>query len=410
MVMNAPFVNTSKLGKSASAQASLDADMEHARLGVLYIFGNTHANAGLGRILLSGSSALIGGGLQGAGAMTETPTLGYSGTGVKGAGFALGEIAKLLERKVAPDSGNGPGPARTLWERLIAFFDGVVKWAGGVYQGMKVNPFAWGAGMKTVVHAVVANIVDAAVPLGGAFDVVKGVSQATKAGFTQLRSWLAAKSVPFRDGHTAAIIEAVQQAMSRSLGEGLWIALKGSAQIGLDLAVAGVGTLAKAIASGLEMVVKYAMRVSEVQIVDNFRQDAARAWRTRNTAKWHKDGPRFNAWFRDYALAVPAIGAVALNSGYCGGPMQYLNMYPTGGQPISQKQFDGGVKMLSRLKGFSKDYLNATAALGFGSPDKVVHAALDAAKNYGGTPKIHGGKRSIRQNKASDMIYGLLTG
>lgn len=416
--MKNPFGKKTKNTKESDLSDFMQAEMAHARLGVLYIFSKTYPNKLLDgmKIGMSGTTSLVGGTLGGTGKLLESDGLKNSGTGVKGGGTLVLEIVKQTLPKGAPKSSKDGSKASSeawyvkLWNWLKNFFGSIPGMVAAKYQSLKVDPTSWGSYLKSAISGIISAIMDAAVPLSGVFDVASGVTKAARAGFNRAATWWDMRVVPLMEGHTKTIIDAVNKSMMMSLGEGLWTAVKGGMQIGLDVTAAGAGTLAKAIATGIEMVVKLVIRICEWMMFDKFREHSEKFWNARNSYPVHTNGKAFNEWFRIAALDVPAIGAIALNCGYCGGPMQYLSMYTASGKPISQKDFDRGTAMLARLKRFSADYLDASGAATFSSSDPVVKAALKAAVNYGNTPEIYGTKRSIKQNKVGDVLYGLVTG
>lgn len=377
----------------------LQQEMLNARLGVLYVFSNTIPNGNYAKLLLGGAFSTVGNSLGSSGKMLDDKGLDIGGKVVSGAETPIKELVGYFEKTAKPPSDNKE--KKSLWQKILDFFSGLPKKIMAKLSEKIPDMATWGSAIKTIIKGIVGLIVDAATPLSGAMDVVKGTVQACHAGWNRAASWLDERTTSLVTGVGTAIVGAVQRAMDRSLAEGLWNVAKGGTQIGLT-GIAGAGALVKAIASGLELIVAFILRIFEVQKIKEFCKDAKVLWRDRSISKFHHDPVIFSRWFSKYALSVPAIGAVALNCGYCGGPMQYLNMYNGGGKVISQKDFDAGVSMLVRLKRYSAKYLNDTG-ISFGSHDPVVLGALNAAKDYG---KIN----NIKQNSVSDVMLGILTG
>ncbi len=382
-------------------------DMQHARLGVLYIFAHARADGKFGSLFLKSLLDTGGNYMKGAGKFLGDTAVETAGTVTGAAKTPIEQVVKYFEKDEGAKSNiqkdKEKETASTLWQKITAFLNKTVKalWKK-LTEDVLADMSKWGSVIKTVIKGIVGKVVAAAVPLSGIFDVVSGCTKAFAAGFQRVMSWLESSSVSMLRGTPVVIVSAVQKAMNRSIGEGLYTAVKGGIQIGVDSVTAGAGSLAKAIATAVELLVQVIQRIVEIELFSAFSREAKVHWNARATSGFTKEPEAFARWMKRYAFKVPAIGALAINCGYCGSPMQYLNLFNDDKSVVSQKDFDAGVAMLARVKRFAADYLN-DIGLAFASDDPAVNGALKAAKAYNQ-------KTSIKHNTVGDVVYGILTG
>ncbi|MEO1492216.1 MAG: hypothetical protein AAFV19_08700 [Pseudomonadota bacterium] len=392
----------------------MQAEMANARLGILYIFSKAEADGKFASLFLGGIADATGNMTGAVGSITELKSVSTTATVISAAKVPLEQGVKKLESnankgtksQIQIDDSNSDKVKSSLDKLVEGKFLTFVKstWAKlTAFLGDKVTDMGnWGKLIKMVIKSIVSAVVEAAVPLSGIFDVVKGTAQALSAGFQRVMSWIETSNAAMIKGHPTLIIGAIQKAMNRSIGEGLYTAIKGGVQIGGDIATAGGGALVKALAAGIETLAQVILRIFELTTFETFCNEAKQHWDARETSGFTRDPKAFATWFKKYVNAVPAIGALAMNCGYCGGPAQYLAMFKDDNSLISQKDFDAGISMLHRHKKFAADYLN-DIGLAFKSHDPVVNCALKAAKNFNQ-------KNHISQNGVGDVIYGVLTG
>lgn len=414
-----------KQNKKASNNVSEDtlsdfmqAEMAKARLGVLYIFSKAEVDGKFASLFLGSVADMTGNSFNSAGAMTELKSVSTTATVISAAKVPLeqgvkklesnankGTKSKIQEQQSTDDKNSDKikGSLSSMVEgKIMTFIKGL--WAKlCAFVGDKATDMAnWGKVVKMVVKSVVSAVVEAAVPLSGIFDVVKGTTMALTAGFQRVMSWIETSNTAMIKGHPTVIVGAIQKAMNRSIGEGLYTAIKGGVQIGGDIATVGGGALVKAIAAAIETVAQVVQRIFEMTTFRTFSNEAKMHWEGRETSGFTRDPEAFARWFKKYAMAVPAIGALAMNCGYCGSPAQYLALFKDDKSLLSQKDFNAGIAMLNRHKKFGADYLN-DIGLAFKSHDPIVNCALKAAKNFNQ-------KNHISQNGIGDVAYGLLTG
>lgn len=378
----------------------LQAEMQHARIGVLYVFSKTDVDGKFGSLFLSSILDTAGSYMGGVGKMEDIKGLSIASKVTSAVKVPANEAVKYFEGQANKGAkSNIPKLEEQTDSKFWAFCK--MLWAK-LTRDVPASMSNWGALLKTIIKGVVGMVVAAAVPLSGIFDVVSGTAKACQAGFQRVMAWAESRSTSLVDGYPTVIVKAIQKAMNRSIGEGLYTAMKGGVQIGVDVAAAGAGSLVKAIATAIELLAQVIQRIVEIEIFNAFSREAKVHYEARTTSGFTKEPKTFATWLERHAFKVPAIGAIAMNCGYCGSPMQYLAMFNGDNQTISSKDYLSGVSMLARHKQFAADYLN-DIGLAFKSADPVVNGALKAAKNYG---QIN----HIKQNKAKDVVMGILTG
>lgn len=407
-----PFKKAAKwLKKTAKGTNNVDeseigweGEMAHARLGMLYIFGNARVEPSLLSVWLSGTADMVAGSLSTIGGFEKSEGLKLGGAISKSVSYPITKIEGYAEDaywKSEQELKKKP-EERTLMTKikdaLKEFFKNL--WAK-LTEKVQTDPGLYFGLIKTVIGAFASMIAKALSPLGDALTIAKGAAQAIKAAWNRVDSWIASRHISFIKGHPTIIIDALNRCMVYSLGEGLWNVLKGSLSIGLEGVMAGAGKIAKLIMAAVEMLTKIIWRIVETVTIDKFCAEAKRYFQNRADVPFHEDQEGFARWFRKYAMAAPIIGVVALNCGYCGGPMHYLNMFNDTGEVITSSQFLKGTSFLSRLKQYGADY-QSKAGFTFMSDDKVVNGALKAAKDY--AKKTH-----IKHHSKLDWAYAALT-
>lgn len=381
-------------------------EMAHARLGVLYIFGNAKVEGSFASVILDGLTATAGGLASGV-----SKEMGDAGAKIASAvlsptNFTLKKVTEWAEDSGAKVHGAlaqgktkaAPGSKERILFVLDQFKTNL--WAK-ITEKLEVDPGVYFGLIKKVLSGCASYIAAQASVVGGALDIVKGTTQAANSAWRLIDTWLTGRQVSFVNGHPTIIIDGLRRAMGFSMGEGLWNILKGSIQIGVDAVTGFAGTLSKAVMACFEMITKVLWRVFDLCAIEKFCGEAKELYTNRNTNMIHYKPDVFAKWFKKYALTVPVISCVALNCGYCGGPMHYLNMWQDDGTPITQSQFDMGTGLLARLKTYAAYYQTQTGMY-FYSSDKVVHGALNAAKDYA---KV----RNIGHNTLADWTWKLAT-
>jgi hypothetical protein len=227
--------------------------------------------------------------------------------------------------------------------------------------------------LKKLMSTIFGSIV------GPIADVAKGVVSAVTNGYTRYKAWEAEKNVDISAGTPATIVEAIKDAMNRSIGEGLLTAVKG----GLGF-IPGVGSVASTIADVLEKIYKILIKAWEKARLKAFIADCKQLWNEHEQPEpFHSRAQDFNTWFKSYVSDVPAVAMLALNSGCCGSKMVWLNMFNASGVQTTAGQFDAGVKFLDEhLMGYGSKYLSAYE-IKFEAEDQIAKTLITNASQFG---------------------------
>ncbi|MEM6488477.1 MAG: hypothetical protein AAF677_09470 [Pseudomonadota bacterium] len=379
-------------------------EMQHARTGVLYVFSHTKVDGVFGTLFLTSTLSSAGSLMTGAGQATDNAGLKWAGFGTGLGVMALGPVGAMVEKENGkPFAFPKDKPElKTTWDKIKAKLAETAKWLWDTFMEGVVAPMSnWGALIKGVISYLTRTLVSEIAPMGGITDLASGIGRIIDSTIQRTKAWVRTRSVAFVKGHPTAIIDAMKTAMDRAIGKGLYTSIKGAVQIGADAALFGAGSLVKAMATAMELLVQVINRICEIETVKAFCGEAKRHWDGRKTSGFTRDPVAFGIWMKKYCNKVPALAATAMNCGYCGSPMQYIAMYNDKHAQISSHEYMAGVKALAELKDYGARYLRA-CGLNFYSEDAVVNGALKAARNYN---KI----RHIAQNRTNDVVRGLLT-
>ncbi|KVQ05289.1 hypothetical protein WK00_12785 [Burkholderia ubonensis] len=170
--------------------------------------------------------------------------------------------------------------------------------------------------------------------------------------------------------------------MSLSLGEGVYDALKGALNLGIQFATQGASSIISAVATILETLVKLIWKIVGIVRIRMFCGQAKEHWEKRfQRDAIHMQPIAFNDWFRRYAIPVPALSVLTLNSGICGDKMHFLSMFKADRTVIAQSEFDAACRYVDGLKIWGSNYLK-DAGFKFSSGDPVVQGLLKLANDH----------------------------
>jgi len=360
----------------------------NARLGVIYLFSHLTVSPRIFNVLLEGGLSIAGGALSYAGASdglnnatanavsTYQGVVMVPGNEILDAGWGA---AKPLILK--PD----------LQTRLMSAMERVKRWfedvAKGLLESLKEKwqcelpaslvKAAIGAAVSATQTALASGL------LSGALDLGKGLVVTVDAAITRFKAWKSSRDVEFSSGHPKMVVDTIHRAMTVSIGEGMWTALKGAANMGLAAASAGAGLIAGVLIAGAEMLAKLFWRLYETSRMRTFFEEAAEHWRNRDSGSALQRQPfAFARWYRKHVLLAPALAVLTLNSGICGDKMVYLSMFKDDGAQISSADFQAGAEHLDGLKVWGTKYLGETG-FSFGANDEFVGKLLAFAKGGG---------------------------
>jgi hypothetical protein len=384
------------------AQGFMAPALVNARLGVVYLFSHAAIDNSIFKIVLDGAFDLTKDTLGSLEDVTGADTASKVLTGAKapaGMAAAKAEAAIGARKVVASDkllSDSKPpteGRLRRAWEWMRNKLEEVARkiWATvqEKYAAMKADPGGTALDvlpgmLRKLFDFLAGQFIKAVAPvLGGALDLAKGIGNTIDAGVTKFREWLAGRNVELLVGHPGTIVEAIRRAMWLSVGEGLYDTLKGGAKLGVEIASMGsAGMILGVVTSVLEALVKTIWRLVEVIVMRSFFTQSKMHWESRmERSSLHTQPIAFNNWFKKYAIAIPALSVLALNSGICGDKMHFLAMYKADTSIVTQAEFDAGVRYVDSLKSWGSEYLG-DAGFAFSSTDPVVTGLLKLATSH----------------------------
>ncbi len=379
----------------------------NSRLGVLYLFANTSIEDSIFQVVLEGAFDVTTAGL---GTAPDSNTAASRASDVldlaqKPAGIAAAKVQDKVTqhfgKKVVPASqltsgATPPMPTDSALRRLYEAIRARINDAATKLWGMicdKIADIRKDPGgtaldvlpglLRKLVNFLCGKLFAAAAPfIGAGLDVAKGIANTIDAGITKYREWVAGRDVQILTGHPGTIVEAIRRSMSLSVGEGVYDMVKGGASLGIQIASQGAASIVSAVVSILETLAKTIWKIVEIVRIKMFFSQAQTHWQARyQRDALHTQPIAFNNWFKRYAVSIPALSVLALNSGICGDKMHFLAMYKDDEAVVSQSEFTAGCRYVDGLKIWGTSYLN-DAGFSFASEDKVVQGLLKLAQSH----------------------------
>lgn len=351
-----PLLPTQTLKLAALEQE----EMMHARLGVIYLFGNTKVDMNLFKLLVESSVSVTGTGLS---------TIGQ---GVKGGVMAGERLIKAGLNTTPPSSDAG------LFRKIMKWLEDFAKKVIGDLDVKSI----WNNTIVPVIKLFAKQIFqEAATFVKAGYDVAKGVYETIKAATQRYVVWSNQHIVDVRKGHPSIICQSLEKQMNRNIGKGLYATVKGAASIGISTLAGPASVIVNLVIAAAEVIAKIIFRKRELDQVAHFCSKANLYWHQRTQGNGiHHDANRFNSWYADTAIPCPSVASLTLNSGVCGNRMVYLRMFNRDNTIISKPQLLAGDKLLQALKKESTSYLS-NCGYNFSSNDNVVAGLLKNASN-----------------------------
>lgn len=369
--------------------------VQNARLGVLYLLSRLRVQPDIFNVVLEGALAVIGGQLSFLGGKIVDGGLGNASADLAQHIFN----AALVPGNVVLTSGCGAAQTahlphdrrQALLARIGQMFKEFIKKLVDALKE-KFGSFELPiTAIKNLVNTCTKICLDtlSAGLVGGAQDLFKGTVNLVDGVVQKVRAYIREKGVVISGGHPEVIVNSIKRAMTLSLLEGLWQAMKGGCSLGLAWATWGTAAVVTAVVACFEVIVKVVWRMVEVLKMDKLFEQAAEWWERREAANaLHKQPVAFTDWFRKHALHLPAVSILVHNSGICGDKMVFLSMYDytlkANEQPgdrqleYLKQEFNKGVAYLEFLKSWGVKYLNKTG-FSFYSKDDFVSELIDFA-------------------------------
>jgi len=369
----------------------------NARLGVLYLFANTSIEDSIFHVVLEGAFDVTTAGL---GTAPDSNVAASRASDILDAaktpsGMAAAKVETKIKQHVGkktvlstqlatatPPAVPTTGALKQLYETIRKKIDEAASklWDMIREKMVEVRKDPGGTALdvlpgliRKLVNFLCGKLFAAAAPfIGAGLDLAKGIANTIDAGITRYREWIAGRDVELLAGHPGTIVEAIRRAMTLSVGEGVYDMVKGSVNLGVQIASQGAAAIVSAVVSIVETLAKTVWKIR----MKNFFEQAKTHWQGRfQRDALHSQPIAFNNWFKRYAIPLPALSVLALNSGICGDKMHFLAMYKDDDSVISQAEFTAGCRYVDSLKVWGTSYLK-DAGFSFGSDDKVVEGLL----------------------------------
>lgn len=390
-----PFVQlNAALNKQGDTDSALNvptfmhADLVSARLGLLYMFGRLECDAEYFSIITSGVLDLAGAGMDYASEVVSEGAKTVIGNVKTASGYVRPGIDKgtgKLDEATATTGGRTPLPSgskdvgimtleqmRKVDARFLVntpraqLTPGDRRISDVLYdQFRRAWEFAvgqWdengGSTLRQLCDYLTGRFLSEAVAgtIGGSFGVASNLIKLIESGFERYRAWASGKKTTVILGTPTAIVDGIKRAMDLAVASDVYATLKSGAQLGMQIASVGASTIVNLVSSVIEILVKTAWRLFEIRRLRAFFADAQRKWERREVEQLHTQPIAFNRWFRGYAIGVPMVSALALNSNLCN-KMNFLQMFPDGKTAINQAQYDAGAAHMGQLKNWSSKYI-----------------------------------------------------
>jgi hypothetical protein len=364
----------------------MSGDTISARKGLLYLFGHVECEPNYFQIVTGGVLDLVGAGLGFAGDKTggaankgigiAQEVLGYTRPGFDSAAEKMDQRIDANRPAQAPGSLK-VGPDDVAQQRIVdaslllnrqpaSLTPERKQLSDMIYDQFErswrqVMDF-WdnqaGGMLRHLCDSLTSRFLSSAVNsiIGGSFGVVSKLIPLVESCFERYRMWATGKKTTVLTGSPTAIVDGIKRGMDLALAENLYATLKSGAQLGMQIASVGASSIINLVTSIIEVLIKTAWRLYEIAQMRKFFGEARTKWLQRETDRLYEHPIAFNSWFRGYAVNVPMIAALSLNSNLCHS-MHFLQMFQTGREPVTQAQYDDGMTHMAHIKRWSSRYI-----------------------------------------------------
>ncbi|SAL80480.1 hypothetical protein AWB74_05731 [Caballeronia arvi] len=394
---------------AAGAQDFMTPALINSRLGVLYLFGNMEIEDDTFQVLLEGAFEITNAGLGFAPDSNDAASIAGdvldNSLVQKSASLALEQVQQKIRRRKEPTlTSSGQlmtsgitlpalsSAARRLYEAIRAKVEEGAKKLWDMIRekvaDIRNDPAGFALDtmpglLRKLVDFLCGKLLATVAPLIGAgLDIAKGIANTVDSSITKYREWVQGRDVQLITGHPGTIVEAIRRAMKLSIGAGVYDMVKGGASLGLQIASQGASTIVDAVVSIMETLAKVIWKIVEIKRIKRFCEQAKAYWDARmQRDALHTRPIAFNSWFKRYAVPIPALSVLALNSGICGDKMHFLAMFKDNETIVTQTEFTAGCKYVDDLKVWGSNYLG-DAGFAFKSDDATIKGLLTLAASH----------------------------
>ncbi|WLQ13601.1 hypothetical protein O5O45_28130 [Hahella aquimaris] len=366
-------------------------DLDHARLGAVYLWSHTHLHDTLISAFAAGAINIASAGMRMHSEILTSNGHTAAAQSLTSKRVNMGYVMLPGQKIIEAVEGSGylaeTGASRNVFMKALHWIEDYCrKLVDALKSKFKDKVSLSMTAIKTVIKAIVVKFASSAAPyVAGSMDVFKGLVNTTDHAVTAVTTWWRGRGVNVLEGHPQVICDALRTQMCKGMGAGLYDALKGAFSASTFIIGGITGAVMNLVFTCLETVTLFILRLREIAHIRHFCKEARSHWNvyisSGKTRGVHQNPIRFKDWFEGYVDKSALIAAFTLNSGICGDKMHFLNMFRDNGYVISQYEFDRGVKYVDTLKTFAAEYIGKQSYL-FHSSDKMVNGLLDNAKNF----------------------------
>ena len=219
--------------------------------------------------------------------------------------------------------------------------------------------------------------------IGGAWDITSSALDTASSVHVKVAEYLTSKKVSVRPGMSAALLDAIRNAMTVDIGKGAYGMFKGATKLALDVATQGIATSVYSIVvSAVEILVQFVYRWYQISAMNQMFDTARAEWDKRATAdSIHLSPGSFNAWFGGYVRYLPPVAALVLNSGLCVDKATFYTLVKDD-VPVDKSAYDSAGAHMQGLRSYSSTYLEE-AKFKLTTKDELVEKSIEPA-NTGG--------------------------
>ena len=381
----------------------------NSRLGVLYLFGNMEIEDDTFQVLLEGAFEVTNAGL---GLAPDSNLAAARASEVldnsivkKSASVALEQVQKKIKKHKGPtlvdanQLNDSPvslpalgSAARRLYDSIRTKVEEAAKKLWEMIRtkvaDIRDDPGRFALDtmpglLRKLVNTLCDKLLVTVAPfIGAGLDIAKGIANTVDSSITKYREWVASRDVQVLAGHPGTIIEAIRRAMKLSIGSGVYDLVKGGASLGMQFASQGASTIVDVVVSIVETLAKTIWKIVEIRRIKRFCELAKKHWQARmERDALHTRPVAFNSWYKGYAVSIPALSVLTLNSGICGDKMHFLAMFKDDETVVNEAQFASGCRYVDSLKVWGADYLS-DSGFTFKSKDPMIQGLLKLAVSH----------------------------
>lgn len=356
----------------------LEIELQHARLGVLYLFSNLNPRLFYAQDVASIVFGSIDIALDQTDKMSavDAPFVDAGMSKpvahfIKGKGTAVmtegASIAEKVARsgKVENDHEIRSAVRRVIhriWRFIVDFAEAVTDKLNGVLRSYLEDPSQI---FELMVDIVMKQVVPKMVPFySAAKDLVKDMSGLLENGVFALIEYIKRGAVSFSQ-FGAAIIGGINRGRAWMLGNDVLRAIADSVSLPLSLIGWPGNKVKDMVVSAAMTIAKICYRTWECSRFKSFCREAKRRYDeggfatngvVNSDAALSIDARSFDEWFFASARAVPIIAALTLSSRVCGGKYTHLRMSDSG-KNIDQNEYNRGAAYLDSLASDARRYI-----------------------------------------------------